>query len=311
VLAAAVCGTDVHIQEWDPFAARRMTPPSIIGHEFAGEVMELGAGVSGFKKGDIVAGETHIVCHSCELCRNGEAHVCYNTKTFGLSRNGCFAQYAVIPAENAFICDPAVPVEVSSLMEPLGVAVHAALEFPLAGKDVAVAGCGPIGVMAVAVAKKTGAARVIALEPNKDRAALAVKMGADDVVNPIAEDPVEKVRALTGGRGADVVLEFSGNIQAIKAAISYLKPQGKMAAVGLPARPVEFDFSEFVYRGLTLRGIAGRRMFQTWEQMAGLLRAGLDVSPVVTHVLPLAEFEEGLRLMKAGEGSKIILKPWA
>lgn len=310
VLATAVCGTDVHIQEWDPWAAKRVNPPSIIGHEFAGEVVKLGGEVGNVKLGDVVSAETHIICHTCELCRTGGEHVCYNTKTIGVSRDGSFAQYIAFPAENAFICDQAIPVEVSSIMEPLGAAVHGAMEFPLGGKDVAVVGCGPIGVMAIAIAKKLGAARVIALEPNVYRSALGVKMGADMLINPVAEDPVEAVKALTGGRGVDVVLEYSGSIPGVQAAIKYMKPEAKMAATGLPSRPVEFDFSEFVYRGLTLKGIAGRLMYDTWEQMAGLLRAGLDVSPVVTHILPLREYAEGLRMMKAGGGSKIILKPW-
>jgi len=310
VLAAAVCGTDVHIQDWNEWAAKRLTPPSIIGHEFAGEVVKTGKNVKNVKIGDIVSAETHIVCHTCDLCRNGYEHVCYNTSTIGVARDGCFAEYISIPAENAFVCDPKIPIEVLSMMEPLGAAVHAVMEFPVAAKTVAVVGCGPIGTMAVAVAKQVGAAKVIAVEPNEKRAALAVELGADVVVNPIAVDPVEKIKELTGGLGVDVVLEFSGNIYGIKAAIQYLKPEGKLAALGLPSKPIDFDLAEFVYRGLTLKGIAGRLMYQTWEQMKGLLAGGLDVSKVVTHILPLEEYEEGLRLMKAGECSKVILKPF-
>ena len=309
VLATAVCGTDVHIQDWNDWAAKRLVPPTIIGHEFAGEAIKIGKNVTNVKVGDIVSAETHIVCNSCDLCRNGNKHVCYNTSTIGVHRDGCFAEYIAFPAENAFVCDPSIPIEVLCMMEPLGAAVHAVMEFPVAAKTIAVAGCGPIGIMAIAVAKKVGAAKIIALEPNEKRAKLAIELGADIVVNPITDNPVEKIKSLTNGHGVDVALEFSGNISAIKAAIQYLKPEGKLAALGLPSKPIDFDLSEFVYRGLTLKGIAGRLMYQTWDQMKGLLESGLDISKVATHVLSLDEYEEGLRLMKTGECSKVILKP--
>lgn len=309
VLATAICGTDVHIQEWNDFIERRLKPPLIIGHEFAGEVIAVGELVTNVKAGDIVSAETHIVCNSCELCHNGNAHVCYNTRSISLYRDGCFAEYIAMPAENAFVCDPAVPIEVLSILEPFGAAVHGVMEFPVTAKSVAIVGCGPIGAMAVAVAKKAGAAKAIAVEPNKMRREMARKMGADAIVNPRAEDPVEAVRALTNGRGVDNVVELSGSIPAIKAAIEYCKPEAKIAAVGLPSHPIEFNFAEFVYRGLTLKGIAGRRMYQTWEQMRGLLASGVDIAPVVTHVLPMEEYEEGLRLMRAGECGKVVLKP--
>lgn len=311
VLAAAVCGTDVHIEEWNDWAAKRLHPPVVIGHEFAGEVVAVGKNVTNIKVGDIVSAETHIVCNTCEICRNGHQHVCSDTKVIGVSRDGCFAQYISFPAENAFVCDQNLPVEVLSLMEPFGAAVHACMEFPIASKTVAVAGCGPIGVMAVAVARKIGAAKVIAVEPNEKRGALAKEMGADVIVNPIACDPVKTIKEMTDGKGVDVLLEISGNIPAIKAALLYLKPEGKIAALGLPSSPIDFDFSEFVYRGLTLKGIAGRKMYETWEQMKGLLANGLDLSKVVTHVLPLERYQEGLDLMRKGECCKTILKPWA
>jgi len=309
VLATAVCGTDVHIQEWNDWAAKRVAPPTIIGHEFAGEVVKTGKNVTTVNIGDIVSAETHIVCNSCDLCRSGKEHVCYNTRTIGVHRDGSFAEYIAFPAENAFICDPNIPIEVLSMMEPLGAAVHTVMEFPVTAKKVAVVGCGPIGVMGVAVAKKIGAAQIIAVEPNEKRAKLAAEMGANLVINPIVEDPVKKIKAITGGHGVDIVLEFSGNIPAIKAAIQYLKPEGKLAALGLPSKPLDFDFSEFVYKGITIKGIAGRLMYQTWEQMKGLIESGLDVSSVVTHTLSLDEYEEGLRMMKAGECCKAILKP--
>ena len=309
IQASAVCGTDVHIEEWNDWAMKRVPPGIIIGHEFAGDVVEVGSDVKTIKVGDIVSAETHIVCNACDLCHNGYEHVCYNTTTIGVHRDGSFAEYIAFPAENAFVCNPKYPVEVLSMMEPFGVAVHGATEFPVAGKAVAVVGCGPIGVMAVAVAKKLGARKVIAVEPNAMRGEMAVRMGADAVVDPLARDPIEAVRGLTGGRGADVVLEFSGNIPGVRAALGYCKPEAKIAAAGLPSRPLEFDLSEFAYRGLTLKGIAGRLMYKTWEDLAGLLDAGVDISPVITHVLPMSEYEEGLRLMRNGECGKVILKP--
>ncbi|SBV91380.1 L-threonine 3-dehydrogenase [uncultured delta proteobacterium] len=310
VLGAAICGTDVHINQWDEWAQKRIRPGVVIGHEFAGEVVEVGPGVKSVKVGDIVSAESHIVCNTCEMCHNGYQHVCYNTELFGVTRDGCFAEYAIVPEENAFVCDPSLPVEISSMMEPLGVAIHGIMEFPVAAKTVAIIGCGPIGAMAVAVAKKVGAESVIALEPNPMRGAMALKMGADHLINPIEQDPVEAVKALTrGGKGVDVVVDYSGNVRAVSASFSYCKPEAKIVAVGIPSKPIEFHMGEFVYRGLTMKGIAGRLMYQNWEQMRGLLAAGLDVSAVVTHTLPLDDFAKGLDLMEKGECGKTILKP--
>lgn len=310
VLGAAICGTDVHIKQWDDWAHKRVKPGVIMGHEFAGEVVEVGAEVISVKVGDIVSAESHIVCNTCEMCRNGYHHVCYNTELFGVNRDGCFSEYAVLPEENAFVCDPSLPIEVLSLMEPLGVAIHGIMEYPVAAKTVAIIGCGPIGAMAVAVAKKVGAEKVLALEPNAMRGEMALKMGADHLINPVEEDPVEAVKALTrNGRGVDVVVDYSGNVQAVTASFSYCKPEAKVVGVGIPSRPIEFHMGEFVYRSLTMKGIAGRLMYQNWEQMRGLLAAGLDVSPVVTHTLPLNRVEEGLGLMERGECGKAILKP--
>lgn len=311
VLSAAICGTDVHINQWDDWAKKRIRPGVIIGHEFAGEVLEVGSEVRNIKVGDIVSAESHIVCNTCEMCHNGYHHVCYNTELFGVTRNGCFAEYTVLPEEIAFVCDPAMPVEISSMMEPLGVAVHGVMEYPVAAQTVAIIGCGPIGAMAVAVAKKVGAAKVIAIEPNAMRGQMALDMGADHLINPMAGDVVEAVKALTrDNRGVDIVIDYSGNVGAISASFNYCKPEAKVVAVGIPSKPIEFMMGEFVYRGLTMKGIAGRLMFKNWEQMRGLLAAGLDISPVVTHRLPLDDFEEGLRLMEKGECGKALLKPF-
>lgn len=308
VKAAAVCGTDVHIMVWNEWSKKRVKPPYIIGHEFAGEIVAVGDHVTTVKVGDLISAETHIVCNSCTLCHNGYQHVCANTKTFGVARDGCFAEYIVIPAENAVVYDPATPVEIVAIMEPFGVAVHAVMEFPVAGKIVMVNGCGPIGVMAVAVAKKCGAAKVYAVEINKERGELALKMGADEVLNPAEIDVLQAIKEKTP-YGVEVVVEFTGNARAIKTAIECMAPEGKMAAAGLPDGSVDFDFSEFVYSGKVIKGIAGRLMYKTWEDAKGLIAGGLDLSPIVTHKLPLSEFEEGLRLMKNGECCKTILIP--
>lgn len=308
VKAAAVCGTDVHIMEWNDWSQKRIHPPTIIGHEFAGEVVAIGDSVSTIKIGDLISAETHIVCNSCVLCHNGYEHVCANTKTIGVSRDGCFAEYISIPAENAIVYDPSTPVEIVSIMEPFGVAVHAVMEFPIAGKYVMVNGCGPIGAMAAAVAKKCGAAKVFAVEINKRRGELALKMGADEVLNPLEIDVVQAIKEKTP-HGVEVVIEFTGNTRAIKTAIECMAPEGKIAAAGLPTGSVDFDFSEFVYSGKELKGIAGRLMYKTWEDAKGLLKSGLDLSPIITHTLRLEDFEEGLRLMKKGECCKAILIP--
>lgn len=308
VKAAALCGTDVHIMEWNEWSQKRITPPSIIGHEFAGEVVAIGDHVTTIKVGDLISAETHIVCNTCTLCHNGYEHVCANTKTIGVSRDGCFAEYIAIPAENAIVYAPSTPAQIVAIMEPFGVAVHAALEFPIAGKAVLVNGCGPIGVMAIAVAKKCGAAKVFAVETNKQRAALALMMGADEVLNPMEVDVVRAIKDKTE-YGAEVVLEFTGNAKAIKTAIACMAPEGKMAAAGLPDGTVDFDFSEFVYSGKVIKGIAGRLMYKTWEDAKGLIASGLDLWPIITHTLPLEEYQEGLRLMKSGECCKVILLP--
>jgi threonine 3-dehydrogenase len=311
VLAAAICGTDVHIRHWNDWAARRVSAGVIIGHEFAGEVVETGRDVKSIKIGDIVSAETHIVCNTCGLCRNGYQHVCYNTKLIGVNRDGCFAEYIAVPEINALVCDSSLSPEVLSLMEPLGAAIHGVMEYPVAAETVAIVGCGPIGAMAVAVARKAGAGRIIAVEPNVERGKAALKLGADHLVNPLEQDTATAVKALTdGGHGVDLVIDYSGSAEAIKAALSYCRPEAKIVCVGLPSKAVEFNLSEFAYRGLTMRGIAGRLMYRTWEQARSLLASGLDVSSVVTHVLPLEKFEEGLDLMERGECGKAVVKPF-
>lgn len=309
VKAVAVCGTDVHIMDWNDWAAARMNPPSIIGHEFSGEVMARGELVKQVNIGDAVAAETHIVCHTCDLCHNGYEHVCYNTQTIGASRDGALAEYVSIPAENAVVFKKFSSWEVLSMMEPFVAGVHAATQFPVAGKSVAVIGCGPIGCMGVGVVKQCGASKIIAIEPVEHRGAMAMAMGADALINPIKEDVSKAVPAANDGGLIDVVLDFSGNVGAIQSCLTYIKPEGKIAALGLSDKKLTIQLDEFVYRGLTLKGIAGRRMYQDWETAKGLLAGGLDLEKIITHKLPMEEFQKGLDLMKKGECCKCVLIP--
>ena len=310
VKAAAVCGTDVHIRHWNAWAQARMNPPVVIGHEFSGEVVEIGSDVRTVRVGDRVSSESHIACNNCQICHEGNRHVCPNTKCIGVHQDGCFAEYIVIPEEIAFVYnDPALPWEQLALMEPLGVSVHGITDVPLAAKTVAIIGAGPLGQMGILTARLTGAAQVIVLEPNAERAALAKQLGADAVIDPIAEDPVAAVKALTGGYGPHVAVDFSGSKAGMTAAMQYLRSEGQLTCVALPDQPISVSISDFGYRGCSIRGIAGRRMFENWEEMRGLLQRGLDLSPIVTHVLPLEEFEQGLDMTEQGKCGKCILIP--
>lgn len=309
VKAVAICGTDVHIKHWDDYAQKRMNPPTILGHEYAGEVVKVGKCVTAVKVGDIVNSDSHLVCGSCDLCLNGHTDVCYNTVVIGVHRDGAFAEYICIPESAVNKCDESMPVEQLALMEPLGVAVHAAMEFPISTKKVAIIGCGPIGCMGVAVAKTLGAAQIIAIELNEQRAQMALEMGANAIVNPLKEDVIDRVKEISGGFGVDVVLDFSGNAGAIMTSLDYVKPDGCVVAAGLGPKPVTLEWEKFVTKGICLKGISGREIPRTWERMKGLFAAGMDISKIITHVLPLEQFETGLELMEKGQCGKVILKP--
>ena len=310
VKAAAVCGTDVHIRHWNAWAQARMNPPVVIGHEFSGEVVEIGSDVHNVNVGDRVSSESHISCNTCQVCHEGNRHVCPNTKCIGVHQDGCFAEYIAIPEEIAFVYnDPSLPWEQLALMEPFGVSVHGITDVPLATKSVAIVGAGPLGQMGILTAKMTGAAKIIVLEPNAERASHAKKLGADTLIDPIAEDPVAAVRALTDGYGPHVAVDFSGNAAGLTAAMRYLRPEGQLTCVALPDDPIPVSISDFGYRGCSIRGIAGRRMYENWEEMRGLLSRGIDLSPIVTHVLPLEEFEQGLDMTEQGKCGKCILVP--
>lgn len=310
VLAASVCGTDVHIYSWDNWAQNRIkTIPQTMGHELAGEVVQVGSRVDTVKIGDIVSAETHVVCNKCEFCLTGRAHICKDTSVLGVDRDGAFAQYVAIPAANAWKNDPSVPPEYLSIQEPLGNAVHTVLAQDVIGKTVAIVGVGPIGIMAVDVAKAVGAARVIAIDVNEYRLNLAQKIGADVCLNARDPELVQKVLELTSGAGVDVICEMSGNGIALSQAFEYLKLGGHISILGVPTKKIEIDVSNhIVFKGITIHGITGRKMYETWYQVKGLIQSGkLHLEDIVTHKLPYTEYQQAMDLMESGNCGKIVL----
>ncbi|HEY8343450.1 MAG TPA: L-threonine 3-dehydrogenase [Calditerricola sp.] len=311
VKATTICGTDVHIYVWDDWAKSRIRVPQIIGHEFSGVVVDVGPGVTHVQAGDHVSAETHFVCGHCPQCLTGQAHICQNTRILGVDRDGCFAEYVVVPAQSLWKNDPALPFEVASLQEPMGNAVHTVLSGPVAGKTVAILGCGPIGIMAVAVARAAGAAKVFAVDVNPYRLELAKAMGAHVRIHAGEEDPVARVKEATGGSGVEVVCEMSGHPTAIQQGFKMLANGGRMAMLGLPTQDVPLDITNaIVFKGVTVLGITGRRIYETWQQTAGLLASGqVNLEPLITHRFPLERFAEAFELMKSGQCGKIVLIP--
>lgn len=309
--AASVCGTDLHIYNWDPWAQGRVHPPLIPGHEFCGTVAQVGDQVSAVRPGDFVSAEMHVACGKCLQCRIGQAHVCQNVKIIGVDANGAFADYVVIPESNIWKLDPSLPREYGSILDPLGNAVHTVLAAEIAARSVAIVGCGPIGLFAIAVARACGASTVFALEVSEHRRKLARAMHADHVLDSATEDVAAIVAEQTGGVGVDVVLEMSGHADAMRLGFQILRTGGRVSLLGIPSRPVELDFArDIIFKGATVLGINGRKMYETWVQMEALLKAGkLDLAPVITHRLPMSEFARCMDLLKSGEASKIVLTP--
>ena len=311
VKVASICGTDLHIYEWDRWAQGRIHPPLIPGHEFCGEVVAHGDEVTSVQEGDFVSAEMHVACGKCLQCRTGEAHICQNVKIIGVDADGAFAEYVVIPESNIWKLDPEIPQEYASILDPLGNAVHTVLAGEIAAKTVAITGCGPIGLFAIAVARAVGAAQVYAIEVNEHRRNVAQKMKADLVLDPSREDVREIVAERTGGLGVDVVLEMAGHPSAIRTAFDIVRRGGRISLLGLTNKPIALNFSEdIIFKGITIQGINGRRMYQTWYQMTALLKAGkLDLHPVITDRVALQDFSKAMERLKTGEASKILVYP--
>jgi len=311
VKVASVCGTDLHIYNWDPWAQHRIHPPLIPGHEFCGEVAAVGAEVTTVKEGDFVSAEMHVNCGKCYQCRTGDAHICQNVKIIGVDADGAFAEYVRIPESNIWKLDPAIPHEYASILDPLGNAVHTVLAGEIAAKTVAITGCGPIGLFAIAVARAVGATTVFAIEVNPYRRKIATQMKADYVFDPGNDDVKRVVFDRTGGMGVDVVLEMAGHPDAIRTAFDIVRRGGRISLLGLTSKPVSLNFSEdIIFKGITIQGINGRRMYQTWYQMQALLKAGkLDLHPVITDRLSMKDFSKGMERLRTGEASKILLYP--
>ncbi|MCD6254218.1 MAG: L-threonine 3-dehydrogenase [Thermotogae bacterium] len=305
----SICGSDVHIYEWNKWAASRIRPPRIIGHEFTGEIVKLGSDVELVKEGDIVVAESHIPCMACYQCRTGKMHVCRNTKIIGVDVDGAFADYVKLPEVVLWKIDPSIPAEYASVMEPLGNAIHTASVANLSGKSVLITGVGPIGAMAIAVTKASGSAPIIAAEIKPYRIKMARKIGADYVINPTEQDLVEEVMKITEGNGVDVFLEMSGNPKALADGIKAVTNGGKVSVLGVYDGRIEFDMNLAVFKALTIYGITGREMFKTWHVATQMLKyKQLDLSSVVTHVLDFDDWDEGMELMQSGNCGKIVLK---
>ncbi|PZM63291.1 L-threonine 3-dehydrogenase [Paenibacillus dendritiformis] len=308
VKASSICGTDVHIYKWDDWAARTVVTPNVFGHEFAGIVEAVGDRVTNVKVGDYVSGEGHVVCGVCKSCRTGNAHVCPHTRSFGITLPGCFGEYAVLRASNVIQNDPKLPFEIACLQDPLGNAVQTVLAGDIVGKSVAVVGVGPIGLMAIAVAKACGSGTIIAVDINPYRLEMAKTMGADVIVNSKEVNSVQAIREATNGEGAEVVLEMSGHPDAIRDALKAAAQAGRVSLLGIPSKEVAFDLAEdVIFKGLQLVGITGRRMYDTWYQLKGLLERGrIDLTPIITHRLTLDRYEEAFDLMSSGNCGKIV-----
>ena len=302
-----VCGTDVHIHRWDAWAQRTIPVPLVIGHEFVGEVAEVGSNVTGFQPGDTVSGEGHVVCGRCRNCMAGRRQLCAHTIGLGVQRPGAFAEYVVLPMTNVWHHWPGVREDVAAIFDPFGNAVHTALAFPVLGEDVLVTGAGPIGCMAVAVVRHAGARHVVATDLNPARRELAQKMGATLTLDPRERDLGDVQRELGMTEGFDVMLEMSGNPDALRSGIANMAHGGRIAVLGIPTTAVELDLDPVIFNMLTLRGIYGREMFETWYQMSVLVDSGLDISPVITHRFPYTEFEEAFQVAASGDSGKVLL----
>jgi len=304
---AGICGTDVHIFQWDEWAQRTIPVPMVIGHEFVGEIAAVGSNVNDFYPGDIVSGEGHVVCGRCRNCLAGRRHLCAQTQGGGVNRPGGFAEYISLPMTNVWRHDPKINQEVAAIFDPFGNAVHTALSFPVLGEDVLITGAGPIGIMAIPVVRHAGARHVVVTDMNPFRLDLARKMGATVAVNP-TETPIAEVQKQLGMQeGFDVGLEMSGNSQALRDMISNMSHGGKIAVLGIPAKEMAIDLRQVIFNMITIKGIYGREMYETWYKMSVMLESGVDISPVITHRFPYYDYLKGFDAMISGQTGKVVL----
>jgi threonine 3-dehydrogenase len=303
----AICGTDVHIYKWDEWAQKTIPTPMVVGHEYVGEVVDMGQEVRGFKVGDRVSGEGHITCGHCRNCRAGRVHLCRNTTGVGVNREGAFAEYLVIPAFNAFKIPDNISDELAAIFDPFGNAVHTALSFDLVGEDVLITGAGPIGIMAAAVAKHVGARHVVITDVNEYRLDLARKMGASRAVNVVNEKLEDVIKELGMTEGFDIGLEMSGVPSAFNSMLNNMNHGGKVAMLGIPPSDMAVDWNQVIFKGLVIKGIYGREMFETWYKMASLIQSGLDLNPIITHQYCVDDFQAGFDMMISGQSGKVIL----
>ena len=310
VKRTAICGTDIHIYQWDDWASKTIPVPLAVGHEFSGEVVECGVAVKGFDVGDRVSAEGHITCGVCRNCRAGRRHLCMNTVGVGVNRAGAFADYISVPAFNVFKLPDAITDEMASILDPLGNATHTALSFDLVGEDVLITGAGPIGIMAVAIAKYAGARHIVITDINDYRLDIARKMGVSVALNVTAGSLDTTMSDLGMEEGFDVGMEMSGNPSAFRDMLRTMHHGGKIALLGITPEEMAIDWNQVIFKGLELKGIYGREMFETWYKMSSMLQSGLNVEPIITHRFPLEDYEDAFHLMESGQSGKIILN-WA
>ncbi|TDG13411.1 L-threonine 3-dehydrogenase [Seongchinamella unica] len=307
VKRTAICGTDMHIYNWDAWAQKTIPVPMVVGHEFVGEIVEVGSNVNDFHPGQVVSGEGHVVCGRCRNCMAGRRHLCNQTSGIGVDRPGAFAEYVALPMSNVWEHSPGIDLDVAALFDPFGNATHTALQFDLLGEDVLITGAGPIGAMAAAVCKHAGARHVVITDVIDSRLELARTLGATRTVNVSRERIADVQTALGMDEGFDVGLEMSGNPQAFNELIDNMCHGGKIAILGIPAEDTAIDWNKVIFNMLTLKGIYGREMYETWYKMSVMIDSGLDISPVITHRLPYTDFQRGFDVMKSGEASKVVL----
>lgn len=303
----AICGTDLHIYNWDEWSQKTIQTPRVIGHEYVGEIVELGAGVKNWSVGDIVSGEGHIVCGKCRNCLAGHGHLCKETVGVGVNRDGAFAEYLVIPAENVRKCQRGISEELYSIFDPFGNAVHTALSFNVVGEDVLITGAGPIGIMAAAVCKYSGARNVVITDINEDRLKLARSLGIKYTVNTAKESLNDIMDKVLIKEGFDVGLEMSGSEIALNTMIDHMVNGGKIALLGILKNDAKIDWSKVIFNGLTIKGIYGREMHETWYKMSAMLQGGLDISNIITHRMDVRDYELGFEAMNSGKSGKVIL----